>query len=314
MNCLVTGAAGFIASHLCRRLLKEGFKVVGIDSFTDFYPKRIKEKNIKPLRKDENFEFITGDLNDLDLKKILKKTDYVFHHAAQAGVRKSWGDNFSVYLKNNIEATQKLLEVAKNLNLKKFIYASSSSVYGNCPDLPMSETSPLHPFSPYGVTKLAAENLCLLYCKNYGVPSISLRFFTVYGPGQRPDMAFHKFFKAMAKDKQIPVYGDGNQTRDFTYIDDVIDANFASLKKGKVGEIYNIGGGTRKKLKDIFPLLENICQKQVRLVRKEKQKGDVPHTFANIEKARKDLNYSPQIKLRDGLKEEWLWTKKLYSS
>jgi UDP-glucose 4-epimerase len=274
----VTGAAGFIASHLCRRLLKEGFKVVGIDSFTDFYPKRIKEKNIKPLRKDENFEFITGDLNDLDL------------------------------------ATQKLLEVAKNLNLKKFIYASSSSVYGNCPDLPMSETSPLHPFSPYGVTKLAAENLCLLYCKNYGVPSISLRFFTVYGPGQRPDMSFHKFFKAMTKDKQIPVYGDGNQTRDFTYIDDVIDANFASLKKGKVGEIYNIGGGTRKKLKDIFPLLENICQKQVRLVRKEKQKGDVSHTFANIEKARKDLNYSPQIKLRDGLKEEWLWTKKLYSS
>ncbi len=309
MNCLVTGAAGFIASHLCRRLLNEGFKVVGIDSFTDFYPKRIKEKNIKPLKKEKNFEFIAEDLNDLSLKRILKKTDYVFHHAAQAGVRTSWGDNFSVYLKNNIEATQKLLEAAKNLNLKKFIYASSSSVYGNSPDLPMSETSPLYPFSPYGVTKLAAENLCLLYCKNYGVPSISLRFFTVYGPGQRPDMAFHKFFKAIVKGKQISVYGNGNQTRDFTYIDDVIDANFSSLKKGKVGEIYNIGGGTRKKLMDIFPLLENICQKKVRIVRQETQKGDMPHTFANIEKARKDLNYSPQIKLRDGLKEEWLWTK-----
>ena len=314
MNCLVTGAAGFIASHLCRRLLKEGFKVVGIDSFTDFYPKRIKEKNIKPLKKDKNFEFIAEDLNELSLKKILKKTDYVFHHAAQAGVRTSWGDNFSVYLKNNIEATQKLLEVAKDLNLKKFIYASSSSVYGDSPDLPMSETSPLFPFSPYGVTKLAAENLCHLYCKNYGVPSISLRFFTVYGPGQRPDMAFHIFFKAIAQGKQIPVYGDGNQTRDFTYIDDIIDANFSSLKKGKVGEIYNIGGGTRKKLKDIFPLLENICQRKVRIVRKETQKGDMSHTFANIEKARKDLNYSPQIKLQDGLKEEWLWTKKLYSS
>jgi nucleoside-diphosphate-sugar epimerase len=313
MNCLVTGAAGFIASHLCRRLLKEGFKVVGIDSFTDFYPKKIKERNIKSLRNDENFKLIAADLNDLDLKKILKKTDYVFHHAAQAGVRTSWGDNFIAYLKNNIEATQNLLEAAKGLNLKKFIYASSSSVYGNCPDLPMSETSPLLPLSPYGVTKLAAENLCLLYHSNYGVPSISLRFFTVYGPGQRPDMAFHKFFKAIAKGTEIPVYGDGNQTRDFTYIDDVIDANLASLKIGKVGEIYNIGGGTQKKLKDIFPLLENICQKKVRIVSKEREKGDMLHTLASIEKARKDLNYSPQIKLRDGLKEEWLWTKKLYS-
>ncbi len=141
-----------------------------------------------------------------------------------------------------------------------------------------------------------------------------MRFFTVYGPGQRPDMAFHKFFKAIAEGKQISVHGDGKQTRDFTYIDDVIEANFASLEKGKVGEIYNIGGGTRKKLEDIFPLLENICQKKIRKVRKETQKGDMPHTFANIEKARKDLNYSPRSGLRDGLKEEWLWTQKLYSS
>jgi len=310
----VTGAAGFIASHLCRKLLKEGFKVMGIDSFTDFYPKWIKEQNIQPLTKEKNFELIAGDLNDLDLKKILKKTDYVFHHAAQAGVRTSWGENFSAYLRNNIEATQKLLEVVKDCHLKKFIYASSSSVYGYCPELPMSETSPLYPFSPYGVTKLAAEHLCFLYYKNYGVPSVSLRFFTVYGPGQRPDMAFHKFFKAIAEGKQISVHGDGKQTRDFTYIDDVIEANFASLEKGKVGEIYNIGGGTRKKLEDIFPLLENICQKKIRKVRKETQKGDMPHTFANIEKARKDLNYSPRSGLRDGLKEEWLWTQKLYSS
>ncbi len=287
---------------------------MGIDSFTDFYPKWIKEQNIQPLTKEKNFELIAGDLNDLDLKKILKKTDYVFHHAAQAGVRTSWGENFSAYLRNNIEATQKLLEVVKDCHLKKFIYASSSSVYGYCPELPMSETSPLYPFSPYGVTKLAAEHLCFLYYKNYGVPSVSMRFFTVYGPGQRPDMAFHKFFKAIAEGKQISVHGDGKQTRDFTYIDDVIEANFASLEKGKVGEIYNIGGGTRKKLEDIFPLLENICQKKIRKVRKETQKGDMPHTFANIEKARKDLNYSPRSGLRDGLKEEWLWTQKLYSS
>lgn len=314
MICLVTGAAGFIASHLCQRLLKEDFKVLGVDSFTDFYPRWIKEQNIQPLIGKKNFEFIADDLNDLDLKKILSETDYVFHHAAQAGVRTSWSENFSAYSRNNIEATQKLLDAAKNTNLKKFIYASSSSVYGSCPELPMSEISPLRPFSPYGVTKLAAEHLCLLYYKNYGVPSVSLRFFTVYGPGQRPDMAFHKFFKAILEDKQSAVYGDGKQTRDFTYIDDIIQANFSCLEKGKVGEIYNIGGGGQKKLEEIFPILESICQKKIRIKQEEKQKGDVPHTYANIEKARKNLSYSPQVQLLDGLREEWIWIQRLYSS
>ncbi len=314
MTCLVTGAAGFIGSHLCRKLIKEGFSVAGIDSFTDSYPKWIKERNIKPLMREKNFKFLSSDLNDLELKKLLSKTDYVFHHAAQAGVRTSWGENFSVYIKNNIEATQKLLEAAKNSRIKKFIYASSSSVYGFCPELPMSETSPLYPFSPYGVSKLAAEHLCFLYFKNYNVPTVSLRFFTVYGPGQRPDMAFHKFFKAIAEDKQITVYGDGKQTRDFTYVDDIIEANFSSLKNGVPGEIYNIGGGSRKKLEEIFPILESICQKKIKMFREEKQKGDVPHTLADIQKAHKELNYSPQIQLPDGLKEEWTWIQGLYSS
>ena len=178
----------------------------------------------------------------------------------------------------------------------------------------MSEKSPLYPFSPYGVTKLAAEHLCLLYYKNYGVPTTSLRFFTVYGPGQRPDMAFHKFLKAIAEDKQISIYGDGKQSRDFTYIDDIIEANITSLNKGKVGEIYNIGAGNRKKIEDIFPILEKICQKKIKIVKEEKQKGDMPHTFANIEKAREDLDYSPRTQLQDGLKEEWKWIQKLYSS
>jgi len=310
----VTGAAGFIGSHLCRKLIKEGFSVAGIDSFTDSYPKWIKERNIKPLMREKKFKFLSSDLNDLELKKLLSKTDYVFHHAAQAGVRTSWGENFSVYIKNNIEATQKLLEAAKNSRIKKFIYASSSSVYGFCPELPMSETSSLYPFSPYGVSKLAAEHLCFLYFKNYNVPTVSLRFFTVYGPGQRPDMAFHKFFKAIAEDKQITVYGDGNQTRDFTYVDDIIEANFSSLKNGVPGEIYNIGGGNRKKLEEIFPILESICQKKIKMFREEKQKGDVPHTLADIQKAHKELNYSPQIQLSDGLKEEWTWIQGLYSS
>ncbi|MDH4258202.1 MAG: NAD-dependent epimerase/dehydratase family protein [Candidatus Aminicenantes bacterium] len=314
MTCLVTGAAGFIASHLCRKLLIKGHKVLGIDSFTDYYPRWIKEKNLDTLTGSENFEFIEKDLTEMDLKSALRDADYVFHHAAQAGVRASWGDHFSVYSKNNIEATQKLLEASKDTRLTRFIFASSSSVYGSCPELPMSETSPLHPFSPYGVTKLAAEHLCLLYHKNYGVPCVCLRFFTVYGPGQRPDMAFHKFFKAIVEDKEIPVYGEGGQTRDFTYIDDVIEANLASLEKGKTGEVYNIGGGNRKKLKDLFPVFEEICQKKIKVKKHEKQPGDVPHTFARIEKARKDLGFSPQTQLQEGLKEEWRWVQSLYHS
>ena len=314
MTCLVTGAAGFIGSHLCRKLIKEGFSVAGIDSFTDSYPKWIKERNIKPLMGEKNFKLLSSDLNDLELNKLLSKTDYVFHLAAQAGVRASWGENFSVYIKNNIEATQKLLEAAKNSRIKKFIYASSSSVYGFCPELPMSETSSLYPFSPYGVSKLAAEHLCFLYFKNYNVPTVSLRFFTVYGPGQRPDMAFHIFFKAIAEDKQITVYGDGKQTRDFTYVDDIIEANFSSLKNGVPGEIYNIGGGSRKKLEEIFPLIESICQKKIKINREEKQSGDVPHTLADIQKAHKELNYLPRTQLSDGLKEEWTWIQELYSS
>jgi len=313
MICLVTGAAGFIASHLCRRLLKENFRVVGVDSFNDSYPKWMKEKNIQDILQEKNFEFIAQDLEDVNLKKLLRKVDCVFHLAAQAGVRTSWGENFDVYIKNNIQATQKLLEAAREIPLKKFIYASSSSVYGHCPSLPMTEKSLLNPLSPYGVTKLAAEQLCFLYFKNYGIPTVSLRFFTVYGPGQRPDMAFHKFYKAMTEDKEITVFGDGKQTRDFTYVDDIIEANMASLEKAKTGEVYNIGGGHQEKLEDVFPLMEKISQKKIKVRKAERQKGDVPHTYALIEKAQQDLNYSPQTSLLDGLKEEWTWLQRLYS-
>ncbi len=314
MKCLVTGAAGFIGSHLCRKLLEQNHEVLGVDVFTDFYPKWMKERSVEPLKKEKNFEFLQKDLNELDLKDILKNIDTVFHLAAQAGVRSSWGENFSVYSKNNIEATQNLLEASRDSKISKFIYASSSSVYGLCPELPMKETSPLFPFSPYGVTKLAAEQLCLLYHKNYGVPAVSLRFFTVYGPGQRPDMAFHKFFKSIAEDKEISIFGDGNQTRDFTYVDDIIEANLACIGKGKPGEIYNIGGGNRKNLNDTFPLLEEICGKKMKITKHAAQKGDVPHTFASIEKARTGLDYSPQTRLQEGLKDEWRWIQKLYNS
>jgi UDP-glucose 4-epimerase len=214
-----------------------------------------------------------------------------------------------VYTKNNIDVTQRLLEAAKKSSIVKFIYASSSSVYGLSPQLPWSETNSLHPYSPYGVTKLAAENLCTLYHRNYGIPCVSLRFFTVYGPGQRPDMAFHKFLKAIANKMEIAIFGDGKQTRDFTFIDDIIRANLSSIESGKPGETYNLGGGSRRKLTDIVPLLQNICQTEIKIRYVDKEKGDVPHTFADIEKAKKDLNYSPEVALEDGLKLEWEWIK-----
>ncbi len=314
MKVMVTGAAGFIGSHLCRRLLGQGARVFGVDSFTDFYPRWIKERNLAPLLKDPHFEFQGRDVLELDLENILSRIDVLYHLAAQAGVRSSWGENFSVYIQNNIQGTQRLLEASKGKPLRLFLYASSSSVYGLTPELPMSETGHLHPLSPYGVTKLAAEQLCFLYHKNYGVPTVSLRFFTVYGPGQRPDMAFHKFFRAITEDRTLQIFGDGEQTRDFTYIDDIIEACLSASERGRPGEVYNIGGGHRERLNDLFPVLEEICGKGVKTERAELQKGDVLHTFADIQKAQRELGYSPRAELKKGLREEWEWIQALYQS
>jgi UDP-glucose 4-epimerase len=314
MTVLVTGAAGFIGSHLCRRLLGEGHDVIGVDNYADFYPRWIKEANIAPLLRSKKFKFVARDLAKLPLRKLLKTVDSVFHLAAQAGVRASWGAHFSVYLENNVQATQRLLEAAKDASLRRIIYASSSSVYGWTPDLPMTETSRLYPLSPYGVTKLAAEQLCFLYYKNYGVPVLALRFFTVYGPGQRPDMAFHRFFRAILDAREIVVYGDGRQTRDFTYVDDIVEANLAALKRGKIGQIYNVGGGHREELAHLFPLFEAICRKPVRIRWLERQKGDVLHTWADIEKARQELGFRPKTDIRAGLQQEWEWILRLYSA
>jgi len=311
--CLVTGAAGFIGSRLALKLCEAGHAVIGVDAFMDFYPRWIKELNLAPLLARPEFEFIEADLNDLDLDALVGRVRAVFHLAAQAGVRTSWGRSFSVYLRNNIQSTQSLLEAAKAApGLGRFIFASSSSVYGLSPDLPASETSPCFPLSPYGVSKLSAEQLCYLYHKNYGVPTLALRFFTVYGPGQRPDMAFHKFFKALAEGTTISIFGDGRQTRDFTFVDDIVAANLACLDRGRTGEVYNIGGGHRETLRDILPLFEQITGLKPRLQQLEPQKGDVPHTFADIRKAQADLGFAPRTPLRDGLAQEWEWIRGLY--
>jgi nucleoside-diphosphate-sugar epimerase len=313
MKVLVTGAAGFIGSRLSRRLLERGDQVTAIDCLTDFYPRRIKKRNLAPLLKDPNFRWIEADLNDVPLKKLLKGQEAVFHLAAQAGVRDSWGKSFDIYIRHNIAATQRLLEAAKDHPLAKFIYASSSSVYGLTPDLPMRETSPLHPLSPYGVSKLAAEDLCFLYFKNLAVPTVSLRFFTVYGPGQRPDMAFHKFLKAILEGRDITVFGDGKQTRDFTYVDDIVSANLAALDLGRAGEVYNVGGGHRERLDALFAVLERVSRRPVKLRFVEVQKGDVLHTSADISKAVRDLGFAPRTGLEDGLRKEWEYIQSLYA-
>lgn len=307
MVSVVTGVAGFIGSHLAERLIEEGHEVVGIDCFTDYYPRSIKEANVAKLLTLPAFAFIEGNLLTLGLHDLLKGAHYIFHQAAQAGVRASWGDEFEIYTNLNVLATQRLLEACKGLSIEKFVYASSSSVYGDAEELPIREEVALKPLSPYGVTKLAGENLCASYWKNYDIPITSLRYFTVYGPRQRPDMAFHKFMLALSKDREIEIYGDGTQTRDFTFISDAVEGNLLAMKNTSHGEIYNIGGGSRVMLNDVLKTLETITSRDAKIVYREVQKGDVRHTFADTSKARDLLSYEPHIDLKAGLEKQWEW-------
>ena len=305
MKALVTGCAGFIGSHLVDKLLEQGYEVIGRDCFTDYYQRGIKQANIANALNHDNFEFIEDDL--LKMSKY-PEADYVFHEAAQAGVRKSWGKDFEIYTRNNVLATQKLLEFYKTKKIKKFVFASSSSVYGDA-ELPMREDSLLKPVSPYGVTKLAAENLCYLYWKNYGVPTISLRYFTVYGPRQRPDMAIHKFVRAIFKGEDITVYGDGTQTRDFTFVDDAVEANILAAKGDIAGEVFNIGGGSRISVNGLIKMMEDLIGKEAKVKYTEKQKGDVRDTWADVNKARKELGWKPKEEIKEGLKKFVEWWK-----
>ena len=305
MKALVTGCAGFIGSHLVDKVLSSGYKVIGIDCLTDYYSRAIKEGNIAVALEHKDFEFIEEDILEIDR---FPSVDCVFHLAAQAGVRASWGSSFEIYTRNNIEATQKLLEFYKSRKIKKFVFASSSSVYGDA-KLPMKEDSILKPVSPYGVTKLAGENLCYLYWKNYNIPTVSLRYFTVYGPRQRPDMAIHKFVRAILDGEEIVVYGDGEQTRDFTYVGDVIEANLLAANSDLVGETFNIGGGSRISVNDLIKLIEKITGKTAKIEYMEKQKGDAKDTLADITKTTKLLKWAPKTKIEEGLRRQMKWMK-----
>lgn len=312
MRLLVTGAAGFIGSQVVDRLLALDHRVTGIDCFSDYYSRRLKERNLARARQNPAFTMVESDLLDAELVELLGGVEAVIHLAAQAGVRRSWGGDFAVYTQNNILATQRLLEAAKATGLPRLVYASSSSVYGDTDDLPMREESACWPVSPYGVSKLAAEHLCRLYHKNFGVNTISLRYFTVYGPRQRPDMAFHRFIRALLEEGVIRLFGDGEQSRDFTYVGDIVEATItAALGLQGAGQVFNLGGGSRVSVNQVIAALENITGRRAQVQRLEVAKGDVRHTEADTSRARRDLGFAPAMGLEAGLSAEVKWVRQV---
>lgn len=310
MSCkhVVTGAAGFIGSTLAQKLLERGDTVVGIDCLTDYYSPRIKRQNLKPLLDHGNFTFLEKPIAEIDLDSVLDGADHVYHQAAQAGVRASWGRDFRIYTELNVDATQILLEALKG-RATRLVYASSSSVYGDTPHLPMQEDHRPQPHSPYGVTKLAAEHLCVLYWKNFGVETVSLRYFTVYGPKQRPDMAFHRFIKSGLQNSEITLYGDGEQTRDFTFVDDIVAANIQAAEAGQPGAVYNLGGGSTVSVNEVLSMISEILGRKLNIKRFDSQKGDVRHTFADTSRARDQIDFAPSTSLDEGLRAEAAWVE-----
>jgi UDP-glucose 4-epimerase len=307
MKALVTGAAGFIGSHLAEALLDNGAPVIGLDCFTDYYPRSTKEANLAAILGRDHFSFVEARIQDADLPELLEGVTHIFHLAAQAGVRKSWGADFRIYTSNNVDATQQLLEACVNRPIHRFVYASSSSVYGDNVSIPMREDALPQPVSPYGVTKLAAEQLGYLYHVNYGVPATAVRYFTVYGPRQRPDMAFHRFIRAALDGSPITLYGDGEQTRDFTFVADAVTATMAAGHRGLPGRAYNIGGGSRVSMNQVIDIVGRVAGRALDVRREPAQKGDMRDTYADTTLARADLGFAPSVTLEQGIEAEYRW-------
>jgi UDP-glucuronate 4-epimerase len=306
---VVTGAAGFIGSHLVDRLLARGDAVLGIDSFSDYYGRALKEANLSSAREHTRFQLIEGDLLALDLAPLLEGADVIFHLAAQPGVRGSWGAGFVQYLRNNVEATQRLLEAARAAGVRRFVYTSSSSVYGDPERLPAVEETPARPVSPYGVTKLAGEHLCALYATAYGLPAVSLRLFTVYGPRQRPDMALHRFLRAAHTGERITVFGDGSQTRDFTYVGDVIEALVRASEAALSETAFNVCGGSAVSVKSLLPLVERTTGRRLEIDHAPGAPGDALHTLGDLTRAQRAFGYQPRVSLAEGLAAQWDWLR-----
>jgi UDP-glucose 4-epimerase len=312
-RALVTGAAGFIGSTLCERLLADGVQVTGVDCFTDYYDVRLKRGNVAKALAHPAYTLLELDLGAADLA-ALPEVDVVFHQAAQAGVRASWGRDFAAYVHHNVLGTQRVLERYRDTKLERFVYASSSSVYGDAERFPTDESMLPRPFSPYGVSKLAGEHLVLLYGRNFGLPVSALRYFTVYGPRQRPDMAFHKFCKAMLRGEEIPVFGDGRQSRDFTYIDDAIEANVRAWQRSAPQGVYNVGGGSQVDVLEAITLLEAALGVKASLRFEPRPPGDPLRTRAAAERLQADLGYTTRVGIADGLAAEAAWAKTLYAA
>jgi UDP-glucuronate 4-epimerase len=308
MRALVTGCAGFIGSHLTESLLDDGHQVLGVDCFNDNYARSQKLANLRVALDFESFRFARCDLSAVDPAPLLDGSDVVFHLAAEPGVRSSWGSRFDVYLRNNVAATQRLLEAALPHRDLRVVYASSSSVYGEAERLPTPEDAAPRPLSPYGVTKLGAEQLCLLYHANHGVETVALRYFSVYGPRQRPDMAFNRFCRAALAGDPITLYGDGRQTRDFTYVADVVAATRAAAgAEAAPGRVYNVGGGSRVSLRHTLEVLETVSRCALDVRWEPREHGDVADTGADITRARTDLGFAPRTPLETGLLAEYEW-------
>lgn len=313
MKAIVTGCAGFIGSHLCRRMLSEGWEVHGIDNLDPYYDVRIKEGNIADMKKYENFVFHPLDITSIDkLQNVfMDEINIVIHLAAKAGVRQSFSAP-AEYARVNIEGTVNILELCRRYDIDQMVFASSSSVYGNTSKVPYREDDTgIFPVSPYGMTKLQGECFCRLYSELYGIEINALRLFTVYGPGQRPDMAIHKFIRNIIMDKSIDVYGNGETYRDYTYIDDVITGIMSSMKWFKGFCVFNIGSGHPIKLKDLISIISELTGKRAIINRMPLPKGEMFGTWADIEKARSILGYDPKMNFKDGLQKEYLWIKSM---
>lgn len=306
-KAIVTGAAGFIGSHLAEACLRKGWEVTAIDGLTPYYGPDIKRRNVAAIAAHPRCLYVEQDLESLDLPRVLRGADIVFHLAAQAGVRSSWGQSFEVYTRLNITALQLLLEAVKGADVSKFVFASSSSVYGDAEALPSSEDSVLRPISPYGATKALGEHLVYLYWRSYGLPGVSLRYFTVYGPRQRPDMAFHRAIATARRGKAFTLYGSGEQTRDFTYVGDAVQGTVAAGLRGRAGSIYNIGGGARTSMNEVIGILDRFFDGGLRVHRAGSQRGDMRDTAADITRARDELGYVPSTGLEEGLRYQLEW-------
>lgn len=312
LRALVTGAAGFIGSHLAQSLLSAGYRVLGVDALTDYYSVESKRRNLAALEGDGAFEFAELDLAACDVGEILRDVDVVFHQAGQPGVRASWAEQFDDYVSRNILTTQRLLDAAKGLTtLRRFVFASSSSVYGEAVRYPTTEADLPRPHSPYGVTKLAAEHLCGLYAGNWSVPTVALRYFTVYGSRQRPDMAMHRLIEASLTGGTFPMYGDGSQVRDFTHVSDIVAANLAAAEAEiPRGSVVNIAGGSSASLAEVISTVEKLVGQAVELGQRPSQAGDVKRTGADTSLARHLLGWEPRTALEDGLREQVEWHRK----